>query len=849
MPVRPALVPTARPPGAPGSRTLAHATSAESDAGGNTVHCAGKMQPTIRLVFKAGSSQVISASVGGAAGGAGAVSVPAVPTAAAAARTPTPDAGSTAQVTSPAAAGEVTAAGDGEAASSTGKHDETAAAGCDDREPASTDGKAAGKKRKRKASEAAVPVFEPKPELMRNTIIEAAAKPGYSWIDTNFNNPTVEAFRKMRKVRCKKCTHRSVAGGVWYQNIAQHNEAKHKVGIKRHDESHLRMSLPQPAAQLTLYESGSAVHASAHAADFAASVTSQFIAHGVPPAAVGKLLSPALIRHAAMIGAAPSDTNIKQRDMPRAVALLHLGIRRVLEGRPLSLIVDEATTELIGKKQVVGVVAHSAFYPQPILLETYVEDASLNSDRLVELVRMTCANWDLDMDKQLVGIAGDNVAYNARAARVGGFDLFTCAAHSMDLVVDAVVDELGIVWFLQRLSTFVNAGGSPARRLRLGETTGRSYGDIDFSPTRWADIISVIDDVVANRAKLLIFVQTETGNSDDKRRLIAELRDDSLQFRLHIANVILSGTNGTLFTSIKAFQSDVDINIEHFVGKLDVTRRQLDHYQNPDRFDRYFGEFLDTVPAEKRDFVAEAQLAVAAACTKAAQKWDNRVIPSLAPLRIRALFSLARTPTVGDSDTIVNAVPLRGSAAARFEQDWSLFCTAYGANKLHPQGEAAKTALPAEGASARFWTGDGAAAFKVVSAVAQRYYSIPLSTAAVERVFSLMRLMEGNARRYAMAEPLFCNELFLRTNKEYLDEQVAQLDAMLQVDLASRTSTPRSSGGSAPAARSASGLAEAQVIARPIHPFFREGRAQVTQVGGAASGAAATNPGVERPHL
>lgn len=99
------------------------------------------------------------------------------------------------------------------------------------------------------------------------------------------------------------------------------------------------------------------------------------------------------------------------------------------------------------------------------------------------------------------------------------------------------------------------------------------------------------------------------------------------------------------------------------------------------------------------------------------------------------------------------------AAAATLGEEWKQSCSARSA-------ATGRTYTPQ--ATLKYWV-DAALRWKHLSAVAVHHWTRPISSAAAERVFSLLTHMD-DARRQRMSEQSLHNTLFLRANRHLVDE-------------------------------------------------------------------------------
>jgi hAT family C-terminal dimerisation region len=79
-----------------------------------------------------------------------------------------------------------------------------------------------------------------------------------------------------------------------------------------------------------------------------------------------------------------------------------------------------------------------------------------------------------------------------------------------------------------------------------------------------------------------------------------------------------------------------------------------------------------------------------------------------------------------------------------------------------------------------FWDRDNIKReFPLIREIALYYLSVPLSTACVERTFSLLHIMDDDTRM-AMGDALLENELFVRCHRKALEEKLGFLIAELR---------------------------------------------------------------------
>lgn len=114
-------------------------------------------------------------------------------------------------------------------------------------------------------------------------------------------------------------------------------------------------------------------------------------------------------------------------------------IRVLLGGGSMTVMVDESSTTAYGGMYVTAIMAYSAAVSTPILVDIHGSSASMNADKLGELVyqafvqegRLTAEEFATSVH----GLSSDHAAYNKKAARDQGWNWWGDAPHALDLCV------------------------------------------------------------------------------------------------------------------------------------------------------------------------------------------------------------------------------------------------------------------------------------------------------------------------------------------------------------------------------------------------------------------------------
>lgn len=653
------------------------------------------------------------------------------------------------------------------------------------------------------------------------------------------------------KARCTAC----VLGRPEHEFNAKKQSVKAHAASDMHQASVAAAAL-QPAVDVRSAPDASADAARRHLRE----VFSAFVTSRGHPLTVMDTLVPAVVQASTLSRGLHKRTQAREDVIGVAHQAREI-IKQRIRDKPLTLLMDGGDSKfgdgMRGKTSVYNIFAFSAYLPKPLLLQTnMLRDEASTAIALGELLKRVVADYDLAKGN-IIAVCTDNAANAKKSASVAGLRSLPCVSHTLDLVIDAFVNEFRLDELLAGLNSLaaplsglhaaLKAAGLPPNKLQSAEYKFHYAADViaflctdgkwdalvalvrDHKPRGVADLEAAEARAAAAATKAAAAARkkpasaraaaaavsagvsesktADTGSdvqdSDDERDTMR--RDRLCRYRALCKLLQDPLTKPRVFlyarmtrdavTLIRQAEGNASALPHDFFARLKAYNEWLEHIHDAadtgktrafvDRIvdDRCTGTALSE--AQRLELKANVECAIEAGHPKL--KHLDDVVPLL---RRRESWHPRNEPPTGFDDIM--------EAAGRFVDDlegfdaeanryreawkrnkWAAWTTARdhagcagGDFDLEAADAATGATIPHVDPIA-FWNQEDLQRdFPSVRKCAMYYLSVPLSTACVERSFSIMRFME-QPHKLAKKDEMVEAEMFLRCNADIVDEMLA----------------------------------------------------------------------------
>jgi hypothetical protein len=235
------------------------------------------------------------------------------------------------------------------------------------------------------------------------------------------------------------------------------------------------------------------------------------------PETLDSVLKP-LQRAMGICGHLGSSSHARKNIIPALFDELRDDLRNIIRETPaVTLVIDGGDAKFgdgrTGKMSVYNIYAESAYWEEPLLLETIIvrhdpKDGGCDGKEIASMLTGVMDEYSLklfdsrkpDADgPRVIGVATDNAQVMKKAARLAKLPRIACGSHVGNLIVGCILDELQLLPLLDLLNTiFSVAAGLDDMAARAGFTAGRlrtaSY-KFSFAQLAIQELLEKYDDI------------------------------------------------------------------------------------------------------------------------------------------------------------------------------------------------------------------------------------------------------------------------------------------------------------------------------------------------------------------
>ena len=292
----------------------------------------------------------------------------------------------------------------------------------------------------------------------------------FSWLSES--GAHLQQFKQVGKVHCSVCDSWMQGARTW--NVAQHEKGEHhmnralEIMNKIGDKTKASITIDNRDPRKII--------------EFARSTFTASAMRDIPKSAIQNVFSPSMIDlayvlkcHGIKLGSAGTvdqDFRIAARDM-------HEAIGKKVKDVFGTIVVDGATTSLLGGAKLQAIIFSSTTLKHPVLLATPILENG-TAAFLAETIKSVLVEYGIDISTNVVEIIGDNCNFNDALAAWLGLPRAKCIPHALNLVIQAFVScfpKFGIL--VMKLGTLLHQGGTVARSAEL-----RDYHGVNFKPNK-----------------------------------------------------------------------------------------------------------------------------------------------------------------------------------------------------------------------------------------------------------------------------------------------------------------------------------------------------------------------------
>lgn len=496
-------------------------------------------------------------------------------------------------------------------------------------------------------------------------------------------------------------------------------------------------------------------------------------------------------------------------------------------GKPIHLVIDGSQTSFARKQKVVAVVADSALLDAPMLVHArFVNNVSMDADFYADIITSVLQTYRWRKEDVVV-VATDNTSVMPAAVRRAGFTALPCVAHVIDLMVEAVCDTLAVTglfglrrWLsnsFQRRTALTAVGASPSALLVPEHRFVYMIPALRELEAHWDLYLAHVDSAntgprprrrgapaASDAPSADVTGDDDTNGAEAEaratQRLATAMHHSQARLRVSVCLELIKDAEALVALA----ESDVRQPASTFwrAWAAYETLRTTTHDGFGDGTVRFVNRVIAGMDcgatlavAEVAALAEEVKLALEVADEKVlAHMWERRpagraralVADLVAPLRRRALWDVATLKNLPRQPTPEQCALMFGPAyaATRCEAQYATFLRA-----LDEDNESFDVKfVPSK--PAPFW--DALARderFPLVARAALEALSIPLSSVAAERCFSVLRNREVNNRKLA-GVAYASTSMLLACNRHYYEQMTQPRVATLVATVAL---TPRRS--------------------------------------------------------
>ena len=563
----------------------------------------------------------------------------------------------------------------------------------------------------------------------------------------------------------------------------------HKSDLKRHVQgpNHMKLAKARDSAQTVLQfppRAPASVHLSAGDI-FQYLNISHLLCANLPLSS--EVLSPTYL--AALRAHTPVGPSQRFHLLPEAVKYFRAQLADQISTSYFSILVDETPCrDGVGFTAVLLSTSTDEFV---IHAEKLGRQESMDGPRLSSLVTRTLADWNLKPSK-LVALVEDNVSYGLTAyahlrdsiphlRRIG------CLSHSLSLFAKGLCSKKAfpeIHSLLGALRSLVcDSRGKAARALQdnFRLAFDRSHSILDFIELRWSDWLDTLFFVVANRDALFTWVCLQIEEVKEKQKSDNKPKWEKMLVALYLA---ASELNSICTRALLAILHDLTYPVAKLIKESQVadivqlarTSHRMVHYVaiveqrlEGDNLVAYIKSVLSSeCLVVKEDLSPACQMAL----TIGLKKWHKHAGSAVQFLSaIRLLDPLYWINRRFPPDVPSELLFLFSSRDEKLEA--TLQWRAVGLSSPMEQQLALSGTpliLPDAVATASWWKQIASLGpAPLFGEVAEKLLSIRAGIASVERLFSRLRILDGE-RRARTGDEVLADELFIVGNSKYTDK-------------------------------------------------------------------------------
>lgn len=535
----------------------------------------------------------------------------------------------------------------------------------------------------------------------------------------------------------------------------------------------------------------------------------------VPPAAMKTLYGGAMLAGARELndaGYGLGEDATMARDRAVTLAALYAKCTEKIGDGVVCVIIDAAGSSLVGGCKPIAVMVGGAGLAKPVLLGVVMTPpADGSAAACAPLIAALLARRGIDIKRSVVGVMGDNVAWNGLVTELLGLPRFRCIPHGMQLVFKALTEPFPLFNTLTTCLTGVlSAGGTTKRAPELEERLVDEESGICIKASslagysnRWATCLPVSVILLRGHgdweSEGILNVVSQW--LIDGKTLARGIDVDAPPVGDAVAAAKATGARGALAVARAAYANPLKALDLHIVNALTPHFDEMltDACSNEPplsllpRLCMYEGLLRRVAQPGEQDIVIEDALVkcntafsaaekaairvqyrpvIVAGASAALEQFNDKIKPGMAQLVRRRRFDPRVCPdplppvAAGQQRTLLSVKSALGCAPELVNVGTIAELDAYVVE--WPRLTDADKAVPMH----EFWR-RRKRVYPSLSLIGMWYAAQPTSEVACERAFGQMRVMEAS-QRHSMELGLFEAELAFRVNDWLLEEMYAE---------------------------------------------------------------------------
>ncbi len=308
----------------------------------------------------------------------------------------------------------------------------------------------------------------------------------FDWIDRDQQDLLWVSLVQHKQVICRLCrgtSRRCAIMELKKSTLENHAARRHSAsgaGAGGKVQRNGTVSQFSVVPMLTAAESIRAVHEA---------LSAKLVSLGIPVSRLDDIYDPNVVALIKALPTFPGSRHAATSLVPAAVRTIETSIAAQVEGEYVALGVDATSTTMADGRTVMIVTASGPGLDEELLLHVEPMTHAENSDDIKAVVDVVRKKYP---GMHACCLVGDNTNVNPAAAAKLGLPYANCAPHSLQLMVEAFVEQFPAVSkFLRDARAYVKAGGGARRKQEL-VTWGLSLSRLDFVETRWASLVRAV---------------------------------------------------------------------------------------------------------------------------------------------------------------------------------------------------------------------------------------------------------------------------------------------------------------------------------------------------------------------